>query len=118
VRWSPPPEVCFKANFDASLFNGTNSVRIKVVVRDHLGCVIATLSQRVNSIHSVDIVEVLAARRAMVLAGELSLFNVIFEGDSLRVIQALQCSGRCKTLFGHIIEEAKSLGRNLRYCSF
>jgi len=89
VRWSPPPEVCFKANFDASLFDGTNSVRIGVVVRDHLGCVIAALSQQVNLIHSVDIAEALAARQAVVLARELSLFNVIFEGDCLCVIQAL-----------------------------
>ena len=108
MRWSPLPEVCFKENFDASLFNGTNSVGIGVVVRDHLGCVIATLSQQVNSIHSVDIAEALAARQAVVLARELSLFNMIFEGDCLRVIQALQCSGRCKTLFGHIIEEDES----------
>ena len=76
------------------------------------------LSQQVNSIHSMDTTEALAARRVVVLAGELSLFNVIFESDCLRVIQALQWSGRCKTLFGHIIEEAKSLGCTLRHCSF
>lgn len=70
-------------------FDGTNSVRIGVVVRDHSGCVIAALSQRVNLIHSVDIAEALAARRVVVLARELSLFNVIFEGDCLCVIQAL-----------------------------
>ena len=56
----------------------------------------------------MDTAEALAARQAVVLAGELSLFNVIFESDCLRVIQALQCSGRCKTLFGHIIEEDES----------
>ena len=48
------------------------------------------LSQQVNSIHSMDTTEALAARRVVVLAGELSLFNVIFESDCLRVIQALQ----------------------------
>ena len=46
-----------------------------------------------NLIHSVDIAEALAARRSVVLERELSLFNVIFEGDCLCVIQALQCSG-------------------------
>ena len=44
MHWSPPLEVCFKENFDAPLFDGTNSVGIGVVVRDHLGCVIAVLS--------------------------------------------------------------------------
>ena len=119
MHWSPLLEVSFKANFDATLFDGTNSVGIGVVVRDHLGCVSAALSQRVNSIHSVETTEELAARWAMVLAGELSLFNVIFEGDCLRIIQALQCSGRCKTLFGHIIEETKRFRcRTLRFCKF
>ena len=78
VHWSPLPEVSFKANIDAALFNGTNNVGIWVVVRDHLGYVIAALSQRVNSIHSVETAEELAARRAVLLAGELSLFDVIF----------------------------------------
>ena len=71
-----------------------------------------------NSIHSVEIVEELATRQVVVLVGELSLFNVIFEGDCLHVIQALQCSGRCKTLFGHIIEETKRLWCTLRFCKF
>ena len=42
-----------------------------------------------NLIHSEEIVEALAMRWAVVLAGKLSLFNIIFEGDCLRVIQAL-----------------------------
>ena len=42
--------------------------------------------------------EALAARRAMVFARELSLFNVILEGDFLWVIQALIYLGRCNTL--------------------
>ena len=59
------------------------------MVKDHLGYVIAALSQRVNSIHLVDTTKALAARQVVVLAGKLSLFNVIFEGDCLCVIQAL-----------------------------
>lgn len=67
VCWSPLPKVSFKANFDAALFNGTNSVGIGVVVRDHLGCVIvAALCQPVNSIHFVETAEEPATRRAVV----------------------------------------------------
>lgn len=44
------------------------------------------------------------------LAKELSLFDVIFESDCLRVVQALRCSDQCNTLFGHIIGESKGLG--------
>ena len=66
VCWSPLPKVSFKANFDAALFDGTNSVGIGVVVRDHLGYVIAALCQRVNSIHFVETAEESTTRRVVV----------------------------------------------------
>ena len=40
------------------------------------------------------------------------------EGDRLRIIQALQASNRCYTLYGHIIDETKQLGSLLRRCQF
>ena len=49
----------------------------------------------------------------MVLAKELSLFDVIFEGDCLQIVQALK-----KTLFGHVVEETKRLGSTLQHCHF
>ena len=61
-------------------------------------------------------VEALAARRAIIFTRELSLFNVIFEGDYLRVLQALNSAGRCHTMFGHIIDETKRLGGWLQHC--
>lgn len=93
-----------------------NSVGIGVVFRDHSGNVIATLSQKVDSIRLVKMAKMLVARRVVVLDRELSLFNMIIEGYCLRVIQALKCSGRCNTLFGHIIKESKRLGCSLQQC--
>ena len=54
----------------------------------------------------------------MVFAQELSLTNVIIEGDCLRVIHTLVYSGWCKTLFTQVIEETKRLGESLRLCQF
>ena len=54
----------------------------------------------------------------MELARELSLFYVILEGDCLWVVQALNASGSCNTLYGHIVNETKRLGAVLRHCSF
>ncbi|XP_030964030.1 uncharacterized protein LOC115985202 [Quercus lobata] len=68
VRWSPPPETSYKANFDAAIFDGTSSVGIGVVFKDHSGSIIAALSQRIESFHSVEVAEALAARRAVMLA--------------------------------------------------
>ena len=53
------------------------------------------------------------ARRAVVFAKEPSLFNVEIEGDCSRVIKALTDPRRCSTLFGHMIDESRSLGVTL-----
>ena len=113
VRWPPPLEASYKANFDAAIFDGTSFVGIGVVFRDHSGSIISTLSQRIESFHLVELAETLTAGRAVMLARELSLFDVIFEGDCLRVVQALRCFGHCNTLFGQVIEESKRLGCSL-----
>lgn len=63
-------------------------------------------------------VEALVARRAVVFARELSVFEAHIEGDCHCVIQALQASDRCYTLYGYIIDETKRLGSLLRRCQF
>ena len=63
-------------------------------------------------------VEALAARRAVRFATELCMFQVIIEGDCSQVIAPLKGFGRCRTLFGHIIDESKRIGGTLRSCLF
>ena len=118
VRWSPPPNACYKGNFNAALFDGLDYARIGVVFRDSKGNVIATLSQMIGFTPSIELDEAFADRRAVVLAKELGLFNVIIEGDCLRIVQALKSFGLCKTLFGQVVEESKRLGRTLWHCHF
>ena len=62
--------------------------------------------------------EALAARRAMEFARELSLFDVILEGDCLQVVRALNAFGGCNTLYGHVVNETKRLRAALRHCSY
>ncbi|KAK7854117.1 hypothetical protein CFP56_033417 [Quercus suber] len=94
VCWSPLLVACYKGNFDATLFDGSNCAGIRVVFWDPSGTVIAALSKKIGSTHLIEMAEALAARRAVVLANQLSLFDGIIEGDCLRVTQALNCSGR------------------------
>ena len=118
VRWSPPPEDCFKVNFDATFCEDSGLAGIGVVCRDNFGQVIAALRQNLGQVQSVEMAEALAARRAVVFAREMSLFCIIVEGDCLVVIQALRRSGLCPLLFGHIVDETKRLGSVLRSCEF
>ena len=114
VRWTTPPATCYKLNFDAALLNGFNQVGLGVVCRDSQVNVLAALSQKVGPVQFVEMAKALVARRAVVFARELSFFEVQGEGDGLRIIQALQASNRCFTLYGHIIDETKWLGSLLR----
>ncbi|KAL0016888.1 hypothetical protein SO802_003957 [Lithocarpus litseifolius] len=66
----------------------------------------------------MELAEALAARRAVVFAKELSLFNVKIDGDCSQTIKVLTDLRRCNTLFGHVIDESLSLGTTLQYCKF
>ena len=118
VRWSPPPEDCFKVNFDATYCEDSGLVGIGVVCQDNFGLVIAALYQNLGQVQLVEMAEALAARRAVVFAGEMSLFHIIVKGDCLSIIQALLRSGPCPLLCGHIIDETKRMGNDLRSCMF
>ena len=88
VHWSPPPEDCFKINFDAAYFEDLGLAGIGVVCRDHSGQAIVALCQNLGKVQSAEMAEALAAQRAMIFAREMSLFDIIVEGDCLTVIQA------------------------------
>ena len=68
------------------MFETSDCTGIGVVFQDHEGCIITTLSQRVCLTQSVEMAKALAARRAVIFAKELSLSNVLVEGDCLRVV--------------------------------
>ena len=118
VHWSPPPQDHYKVNFDATFFAETRLAGVGVVVHDCDGQIFGALRQNIGLVQSVDMAEALVARRAVRLATELCLFQVIIEGDCSRVIAALKGFGCCRTLFGHIIDESKRIGGTLRSCLF
>ena len=60
-----------------------------MVIRDYNGNVIGALSQKIALPQSIEHIEALAASQAVAFAKELSLFEVIFEGDCLRIIKAI-----------------------------
>ena len=73
----------------------------------------ASLSQRIPYPHSVEAVEAFAARSAAQFALDLGLRDVSFEGDSLKIISALQHHSPCNTQYGHLITDTKTIARTL-----
>ena len=100
------------------LFKNNNMVGIEVVIGDYNGNIFGALGQKIALPQSIEHVQAHVASRATVFARELSLFKLIFEGDCLRVIKAINTKEPCKSLFGHIIEEIWSFSSALMACSF
>ena len=74
VKWSPPVESGYKANFDAAFFDNSELAGLGVVVRDSFGNIMGASSQKISRPQSVEHAEALAARRAVILVKELMLF--------------------------------------------
>ena len=117
-RWAPPEPGIYKANYDGAYFAEEEDSGIGVVVRNDLGQVMASLAEKLAMPPTVEILETMAARRAMIFMEELGLCRAIFEGDSKTVVKAL--SGDCPdpSCIGHIIKDCKSLMGCFQTCYF
>ena len=104
-QWNSPNVSKFKANFDAVDFKSCNQAGIGVIIRDQRGEAIGVLSMSVPAAQLVVELEALACRQAVQFAVELSLQDVVFEGDSLQVIQAISQDNSGHLTYGHIIED-------------
>ncbi|XP_050290179.1 uncharacterized protein LOC126728397 [Quercus robur] len=68
--------------------------------------------------NSVATMEALACRRAVLFAKEIGLSDMIFEGDSAKVIQAITQENSDHPDFGHIIDDIRILASDLNSFQF
>ncbi|KAL0009992.1 hypothetical protein SO802_005100 [Lithocarpus litseifolius] len=118
TKWLPPPKDWVKANFDGAIFQGRDEAGIGIIIRNDHGLVMTTLTQVIPLPTSVEIVEVLAARRALIFASELGFDQVILEGDSEIAIRAMNSEDYSAASFGHIISDIKSFSSHFRALVF
>ena len=64
-KWKPLEGVVVKANFDGAMFAESDLVGIGVVVRNNRGQVVAAIAKKIAKPESTEVLEVLAARRAV-----------------------------------------------------
>ena len=98
-----------KANFDGAVFGGDQEAGIGVVIRNNEGQVLAALSEKVRMPVSVEILEMLAARKAVIFARDLGFSQVCFEGDSELVVKSLQSGLVSNALVGHLVKDFMSI---------
>ncbi|XP_042964623.1 uncharacterized protein LOC122298843 [Carya illinoinensis] len=88
--WRQPPQDWFKVNWDGAINKAQGTVGVGVVIRDSQGMVIATQRQRKSLFTEPLLAESYGALIAVNFAWDLGLANIILEGDSLQVVQALK----------------------------
>nr|POF00294.1 hypothetical protein CFP56_60087 [Quercus suber] len=109
VRWQPPAENSIKANFDGAVFEEEQEAGIGVVIRDNEGQLLAALSEKVRLPVTVEVLEMLAARRAALFAREFGFSWVCFEGDVELVVKCLQSGLVSNALTGHLVKDFMSI---------
>jgi len=73
VHWSLPQQLFYKANFGGALFQDITSAGTLVVIRDLVGQIIGSLSERIVLPPTVYDVEALAYRMAIAFTLEIGL---------------------------------------------
>ena len=88
-----------------------------MVLRNATGKVVGALSERINLPPTVEDVEALACRRAIVSAIELGFHHVVFKRDSATVINHLQEDTPCLASFGNAIADSQSPWQVISRCA-
>ena len=91
------------------MFKSFNLAGIGVVIGDRRGDVVAALSMPTALASTVTDLEALACHRAVLFATEKDLQNVIFEGDSISVINAIVQENSILISYGDIVDDIRSL---------
>lgn len=111
TKWRSPVDGMYKTNYDGAVFVESREARIGVTVRDVRGNVIAALAEEILYLGSMDVLEVLAARRVAKFVVELDLSYSEIEGDSKVVCRALRVADWGHSSIGEIVEDSV-------YCRF
>jgi ribonuclease HI len=118
IKWKPPEVSRYKVNYDGAVFSDRNEAGIGVIIRNHRGEVMGALSQRIPYPHSVEAVEASAARSAIQFAKDSGFTNIDLEGDSTSIVEAIQLTTPCSTIYGNLIEDIRHIARGLQSVQF
>ena len=101
-----------------AVFKESSLAGIGVIICDNRGKAIGALSMPIPLSNSVAVLEALACRRALLFAKEIGLRQVVFEGDSTMVIQAVTHGNAELAEYGHIVEDIMILAADFDFIQF
>ena len=71
-----------------------------------------------NIVADPNIAEALAALHAVNFAKEMGFTQVLFEGDALTIVKAINSTTSCDSMYGHFVEDVKRHKSDLLLASF
>lgn len=107
LPWSPPPEGMYKVNFNGALIMSNMRAGAGVTMRNALGEFMAGSSLPIDCVLSSDHAEACAALHGLDVALSIGLSSVVLEGDSLRIVQALNSGKEDFSVIGNIIADIR-----------
>nr|POE92192.1 hypothetical protein CFP56_53905 [Quercus suber] len=103
VAWKPPPLGSFKVNINGALFSKTKQSGVGVMVCDEKGNVIAAMSRKLDLPLGALETKAKALEIGVKFAEEVGLRDVVFEGNSQLIINAVQGIGEAAASVQNII---------------
>ncbi|QHN93426.1 uncharacterized protein DS421_17g592590 [Arachis hypogaea] len=116
VTWRPPPPGWVKCNVDAAFLEVLHGGATAAVFRDHVGNLLTASNFKIATTSPLA-AEALAVREGLIIAKNFQLERVIFESDSLILIQALKSKATIVE-FQVILDDILDLARNISNCGF
>jgi ribonuclease HI len=117
-RWSPPPEGFTCINVDAALFPQENRMGCGIVLRNHDGDFILSVSEGLAGLPSPEMAEALAARQALVISRDHGVTKAVLVSDCLSLVQRISSKGLDRSPLGSVIADIKTLATDFESCSF
>jgi hypothetical protein len=114
VRWRPPEAAWHKLNIDGAWMAEGNTGGGGVNVRDHNGRALACASYFFPSAMDPEAAELLACRRALMLAKDMNVDRVLLETDCMGAVNKLRDKGLDRSAQGPLVEEIKKLIEGFR----
>ena len=116
--WIPPPSNVFKVNVDAAMFTSQRAVGVGVIIRDDKDRIKAAMSKKINAPLRVVEAEAMAHEVGLVFAKDISIHNLIMEGDSLIIYRMLCETSDPPSSVAAIIQRVQELCKEFRGVEF
>lgn len=108
VSWQPPNKIMVEVNWDAAIDQKIFCVGLGLLARDANGSFLVACGIKMRLVADPTMAEALAALHAVIFAKELGFSRVIFEGDALWIVRAINSNEPCDSNYGHFVEDVKT----------